>query len=380
MATDQPCPIESVADLETLTERPLPRPYFNPPNKFYDICMEGDHEAVIAMCEENRADLCLWHGDYVVLKELIRRREFELCKILHEKLEPITVSILQVLATSRAHRDLLESVLDLTAILGLELCGTREEYLRILSKACSSDQDLSTIKRVYGLWSIPDPYRVLYCLSSSWDHEKVDYFLEQYVQSIDAYDFTQSVRSEKAVLVTRAAESGNIYAFKCLLSSFDIDWVSMAAMRIKQTQLIALFYIIKLCADETSGSMIGDLVECISSSQPILVIENIQCERLSGFWDQYANALVSVCKYNHTTAFSFFIGWLQPQSKHIRLFIEAAGSEAIGTIIEAVSPILTGVLAIDLAKCTQPPVRAHLLAYYKSLVSLLEDDNTHAPD
>ena len=345
-----------------------------------EICVEGDYEAVTNYINANHQYLQLGYGDYMVLKELIECKEHTLCKLLHERLGPIDASVLRRLAGEVAHTEILESVLDLASSLELNLVETEEQYVKLLRRVCSSQQTLDLSKRVYELWSISFPASAFVASCYSWDREKIDYFEGLLWSQSSVFDPACKGACcrdiSRVSIMLDVIRSGNTYAFRRLMSSCDITRAPLSNMHIKGTDQYILFEAIKACSEEKTGTMITDLIRCISRSAIISIVGSITgYGTTENFWEQCVEAVRSVCKQGNAEAIEFFMDWLRPYDPdHIKLFLQAAPSElAIRTIIQGAGLPVMHEVARDLAESgTTPMIYACLIGYYRTLANTLD--------
>ena len=295
--------------------------------EFVDLSHKSPFSKISKFIDANLPYLRLGYQDYAVLKTFIERHDLELCVLLHTKLGPIHATVLQSLLESLASTDQLEFVLDFADAIKVCPIIADNKYLDILYKVCSSDAKLDVAKRVYNMWSTPNPYKAFAASCTSWNEEKIDYFLE----------ICEQLKTPNSVDISTAVSgvvcSGNLYAFNRMLSVFVIDWTVMINTYNTSIGENCLIGVIAAAASERTGMMVTEMIKQLSISACAFTKENIDMHKLDcTFWDQYASIMPVICRSDHINAIQFFLPVMKPTREQLEQFIKKAGPISVAAV------------------------------------------------
>ena len=331
-------------------------------NELLELSRYTDLSTISAFIQTNRAYLLASYREFAVMRRFIERQDLDLCKLIHTELGPVYAFHLQQWIKQGVQTTNLSFFLDLAEALGIRPVATQAKYHTVLYQACSSSTDLELAVRVYGLWPTPDPFQAFAGSCHSWNSEKINYFVQ-------LCKGCKPSEAQHSIILYNAISSGNLYAFRSLVSNIAIDWRSAVYMRMKGMKENTLVMIIKNSTHDKTGALTKELVECLSKPSEGFTRKNITTFADSNFWEQYSEAVAMVCQSGHNDAIRFFMERAEIDSKQAKLYLKAASSEeAIKAILETVAPILTLEQILELAKSIESPAaREHIAAYYKSL-------------
>ena len=343
--------------------------------RLIELCREtSDWPTIEYFINANLKYLEIVYGDYLCFRELLKYHDLTLSQAFVQALGPIPPDHFRNLIKRSVSQGHLDFMLELAESMGIKAVTTPADCITLLFKAFRAGSTLDLVKRLYAITPTTDV--AVATLRGSFyqvDRTITDYFFELCEQA------KEDITSKFPEILYHACESKSMYALNRLLTNFKVDWATCVKRTTRNTSVNVLTTVMNICASEQTGTMIGLLADYFRASgdfgQSRIRSEVGHLICMNTLRQEYCDAIMTMCRNDHTAAAVFFASKYRFSSVEIIDVLRATVSDATTDALIAVYLPLTkpSALMYLTANDTVPQVRKFLAAYYRQQVAKYSD-------